>query len=109
MAPLTELLPVTQLRCAHFLLVSIIEPTPLPREVERKMNPSKYLTIGIVAFAMAGCTQTLVAEPGPGKLAAGVKVLVDDGTCPEGQIKQITGGNRNAGIERKRECIARNG
>ncbi|WP_034883472.1 hypothetical protein M728_004016 (plasmid) [Ensifer sp. WSM1721] len=73
------------------------------------MNPTKYLAIGTAALAISACTQTLTAEPGPGKLASGAKVLVDDGTCPEGQIKQITGGNNAAGIGRKRECIARPG
>ncbi|MGH6805922.1 MAG: DUF6719 family protein [Ensifer adhaerens] len=71
------------------------------------MNLSRVLAVGAAAVAFSACSQTLTAEPGPGKLSSGVKVLVDDGTCPTGQIKQITGGNNAAGISRKRECIPR--
>lgn len=46
-------------------------------------------------------------EPGPGTLSSGVKILVDDGTCPAGQIKQVTGGNNAQGVARKRECISK--
>ncbi|MGE0279593.1 MAG: DUF6719 family protein [Rhizobiaceae bacterium] len=38
-------------------------------------------------------------------LAAGNMVLVDDGSCPEGQIKQVAGGG--SGMARKRDCVAR--
>lgn len=54
---------------------------------------------------LAGCQTVLKSEPGKGRLPAGKQVLVDDGSCPAGQIKQITGGN-GADIPRKRECIA---
>ena len=59
------------------------------------------------ASLAAGCSPTMKAEPGAGQLGSGVKVLVDDCTCPAGQIKQVTGGNNAANIPRKRECIAR--
>ena len=35
----------------------------------------------------------LKQEPGAGRLHAGQKVLVDDRTCPAGQIKELTGGS----------------
>jgi hypothetical protein len=47
----------------------------------------------------------LKREPGKGKIATGARVLVDDGTCPKGQIKEVTGGSGDAG--RTRRCIAR--
>jgi hypothetical protein len=46
-------------------------------------------------------------EPPPGTLPYGKKALVDDGTCPPEQIKQITGGDNNRGIGRARSCIPR--
>jgi hypothetical protein len=46
-------------------------------------------------------------EPPAGTLPYGKKVLVDDGTCPTGQIKQITGGDNGRGIPRARACIPR--
>ncbi|WP_369984038.1 DUF6719 family protein [Sinorhizobium fredii] len=81
--------------------------TILSARMEREMNSAKLLAIGVVALATSACTQTLTAEPGPGTLASGAKVIVDDGSCPEGQIKQVTGGNNALGISRKRECVAR--
>lgn len=71
------------------------------------MRKLTIVAISLSALAISGCNQTLTAEPGPGKLAYKAKVLVDDGSCPEGQIKQITGGNNNIGVPRKRECIAK--
>ncbi|GEC35618.1 hypothetical protein EFR01_57890 [Sinorhizobium fredii] len=81
--------------------------TILSARMEREMNSARLLAIGLVALATSACAQTLTAEPGPGTLASGAKVLVDDGTCPEGQIKQVTGGNNALGISRRRECVAR--
>ncbi len=47
-----------------------------------------------------------------GALKDGQVVLVDDGSCPAGQIKKVIGGNHvKAGgwknIERQRSCISR--
>jgi hypothetical protein len=53
---------------------------------------------------LAGCQTVLKSEPGKGQLRFGQKVLVDDGSCPTGEIKQVTGGN-GQGIPRKKECI----
>ena len=50
----------------------------------------------------------LTTEPAIGKLGPGATVLVDDGTCPAGQIKQLTGGNMGKGQARQRSCIPRN-
>jgi hypothetical protein len=47
-----------------------------------------------------------------GALKEGQVVLVDDGTCPKGQLKRVVGGNHvKAGgsklIERTRSCVPR--
>ena len=54
--------------------------------------------------AIAGA-EILKAEPGAGGLALGKKVLVDDGTCPKGQIKEVTGGSNTQNIARSSRCI----
>ncbi len=41
-------------------------------------------------------------EPAAGTIATGISVLVDDGTCPAGQIKQVTGGDIKRGVARIR-------
>lgn len=51
--------------------------------------------------------ELLKHEPEIGKLPTGASVLVDDGTCPPGQIKQVIGGSLSAGTPRMRACVAR--
>jgi len=46
--------------------------------------------------------QVLKEDPPRGALASGAKVLVDDGTCPAGEIKELTGGP-----PRTSRCIVR--
>jgi len=43
-------------------------------------------------------------------LRLGQKVLVDDGSCPTGQIKEVTGTNLTAsGVTRASKCVPRLG
>jgi hypothetical protein len=68
----------------------------------------------------------LKKEPAAGRLRLGQKVLVDDGTCPAGQIKELTGGSnrkctdeeamtdphecrlRLTGVQRTSKCVSLN-
>lgn len=49
----------------------------------------------------------LKKEPPAGSLSYGRVVYVDDGTCPQGEVKEITGGNRQQSILRKVRCVKR--
>ena len=41
-------------------------------------------------------------------LRLGQRVQVDDGTCPQGQIKEVSGAKMGpTGIERARRCVPR--
>jgi hypothetical protein len=56
--------------------------------------------------------QIVKKEPAMGAMKEGERVLVDDGSCPKGQIKEVIGGNHTKvggkkQIERRRRCIAR--
>ena len=43
-------------------------------------------------------------------LRLGQRVLVDDGTCPAGQVKEVLGAQMTpAGVARTSKCIARQG
>jgi aspartyl protease family protein len=53
--------------------------------------------------------ETVTHEPPADALRTGQTVLVDDGSCPAGQIKQVIGGDRTAGHERERKCIEHGG
>jgi len=70
------------------------------------------LLILILETGAGSADSILKKEPPMGALKEGEIVLVDDGTCPKGQIKQVIGGNHvKAGgyknIVRTRSCISR--
>ena len=52
------------------------------------------LATAALIIATAAQSQVLKNEPTEGQLGQGKRVLVDDGTCPAGQIKEVTGGNK---------------
>ena len=61
--------------------------------------------IATVAFA-----QSFSREQDVPDLRLGQRVLVDDGSCPTGQIKEIQGAQMTpSGVLRTRKCIARLG
>lgn len=64
------------------------------------------------AIASPALAEVLKREPPMGQLREGQTVLVDDGSCPAGQIKEVIGGNHvkvggTKHIERTRKCIPR--
>ena len=71
----------------------------------------------VIGFATAltvsaASAQILKEEPPMGGLREGQTVMVDDGTCPKGQIKLVTGGNHKQvggtkDIRRTTSCIPR--
>jgi len=63
----------------------------------------RYLLTVLLAVGLASCQTILKQEPAKGTLATGKKVLVDDGTCPAGQVKQVTGST--PGNPRIKECV----
>ena len=74
--------------------------------------------VGVLAISggAALSQEILKREPPRGVLKTGTTVLVDDGSCPRGQIKQVTGGTLGSGGTRggggvaqgrERRCISR--
>ena len=60
-------------------------------------------------LALLWAMTLLSREPAMSDLRLGQRVYVDDGTCPQGQIKEVTGARLTAsGIERTRKCVPRN-
>ncbi|WP_141510802.1 DUF6719 family protein [Ramlibacter sp. WS9] len=47
----------------------------------------------------------LKEEPPKGSVRYGKVVYVDDGTCPKGEVKEITGGSQEKSIPRKVRCV----
>ena len=50
-------------------------------------------SVSLSAMASPAGAEVLKKEPPMGQLSEGQTVLVDDGSCPPGQIKEVIGGN----------------
>ena len=82
------------------------------------MTPTKAVSrclalpasLALCLIATAALAQAFSREQDIPDLRLGQRVLVDDGTCPTGQIKEIQGAQMTAsGVLRTRKCIARLG
>lgn len=63
----------------------------------------KLIACLAVATTLTGCNTIQKTEPPAGTLPTGKKVLVDDGTCPAGQVKEVIGST--PGVPRKKSCV----
>jgi hypothetical protein len=72
-----------------------------------------FSALALVAASAAANAQqagALAHEKDVGELRVGQRVLVDDGTCPAGHIKEVRGTTLNqGGVVRTRKCVARAG
>jgi uncharacterized protein DUF6719 len=71
---------------------------------------SSALVVFLSAITSPTWAEVLKKEPPMGQLREGQTVLVDDGSCPLGQIKEVIGGNHvsvggTKHILRTRKCI----
>lgn len=66
------------------------------------------LALGVL-LSMLGCAETQYAKekPATGEIPYGKVIYADDGTCPEGQVKEITGGRQDKSIPRTVRCVKR--
>ena len=63
--------------------------------------------LALCAATVCAAPMILKEEPAKGVLRVGEVVYVDDGSCPAGEVKKITGGNQKAGKTRLVECVKR--
>ena len=64
----------------------------------------------LCALAPSAIAEQVTRERDIVNLRLGQRILVDDGTCPTGQIKEISGSQMTAaGIVAVRKCIPRRG
>ncbi len=77
------------------------------------MTPTAPLLLLFGLLAVADPPPVLTEAPGRGALREGQRVLVDDRSCPAGQVREIIGGS-NAGqrgggsaAPRQSRCIPR--
>jgi len=77
-------------------------------------SASRYLALpaglALWLIATAAFAQTFSREQDIADLRLGQRALVDDGSCPAGQIKEVMGSQMTAtGVLRTRKCIPRLG
>ncbi len=66
--------------------------------------------LALLALASPAMAQQVSREQDIVDLRLGQRVLVDDGTCPAGQIKEVSGSHMtDSGVLRTRKCIPRLG
>lgn len=66
--------------------------------------------LGLLAFASAAQATVLSREQDILDLKLGQRVRIDDGTCPAGQIKEVSGAKMGeTGVVRARKCVPRTG
>jgi hypothetical protein len=83
--------------------------------IERKHPINCRHFFGLVTVALCAVAPALtLAEPEylknlpkEGEVPYGKVVYVDDGKCPRGQIKEITGGSQEKLIPRTTRCVRR--
>ena len=66
--------------------------------------------LALSLIASAATAQTFSREQDIPDLRLGQRVMVDDGSCPTGQIKEVLGSQMTtSGVMRTRKCIQRMG
>jgi hypothetical protein len=81
---------------------------PAPAECKNRLRLATVLAAAAALSASAALASTIVKqEPPAGELRYGQRLLVDDGSCPAGQIKELVGGKSAHGVKRLRRCIHR--
>lgn len=76
-------------------------------------SSSRTLLLGVIAsliFIATARADIVGREADITDLRLGQKVYVDDGSCPAGQIKEVSGLRLGAtGVERTKKCVDRKG
>lgn len=81
---------------------------PCPRNVSYVLTGT--LIAGVLGWSTTALAQTVSREQDIGDLRLGQRVMVDDGSCPAGQIKEVQGAQMTAsGVLRTRKCVPRLG
>jgi hypothetical protein len=84
------------------------------REAELTLTKSRYValpaTLVLWLLASPAFAEQVSREQDIIDLRLGQRVMVDDGSCPAGQIKEVSGSQMTtSGVLRTRKCIPRLG
>jgi hypothetical protein len=84
---------------------------PTMKTLPIRRSPTALL-VGLVLFALAvpATAQQVSREQDIVDLRLGQRIKVDDGTCPAGEVKEVSGTKiTSGGVVRARKCIPRMG
>lgn len=81
----------------------------------RNVVAATTAALTLTAASGASAATVVTQEPPTGQFRPGQRILVDDGSCPAGQIKEVVdltnrqaaSGQRVAAVKRIRHCIRR--
>ncbi|MBO4225037.1 hypothetical protein GRB70_21745 [Bradyrhizobium neotropicale] len=77
---------------------------------KRVLRVCCIVLLGWLASPLSASAQVLGREQDIIDLRLGQRVMVDDGSCPAGQIKEVSGSQMTSqGVTRVRKCIPRLG
>lgn len=76
----------------------------------RRLSIRLLAGVALCALAPAAMAEQVAREQDIVNLRLGQRILVDDGSCPAGQIKEVSGARMTAtGVVATRKCIPRLG
>jgi hypothetical protein len=81
-------------------------------KISRSARPAIMLLGAVVLTVLAtpAAAQQVAREQDIADLRLGQRIMVDDGSCPAGQIKEVTGVKlTTTGVARARKCVPRMG
>ena len=85
-------------------------PAPMKFSLIRRRCIGLSAALALCALASPAIAQQVARERDIVNLRLGQRILVDDGSCPAGQIKEVSGAQMTAtGIVPARKCISRLG
>jgi hypothetical protein len=75
-----------------------------------KVSRIVFFSVLLIGFAAPALAQQVAREQDIADLRLGQRIMVDDGSCPAGQIKEVTGVKlTTSGVARARKCVPRMG
>ena len=75
-----------------------------------RLRTCLLIVCGTLLADLPAAAQQFSREQDIGNLRLGQRVLVDDGTCPAGQIKEVLGAKMTeTGVARTSKCVPRTG
>lgn len=87
-----------------------MKPATTSQHRLRALTTCAGALLSLIACAAPASADIVGRETDIGEVRLGQRVYVDDGSCPAGQIKEVTGIRLTpAGVERTRQCVDRKG